>query len=191
MDTTDVRLVELAQNGDHEAFAQLIERYKDKIYRLGYRMLGNRQEAEDMTQETFLRVHTNLERYDGNYKFSTWIFRIGTNLCIDRLRKKKHFAFSLDAQTGEEEGVDRYSFIESDELSPEFQVILSESQKTVRRLIDSLPEKYKSIIVLRYLHDLSLNEISEITELPVTTVKTRMHRGRALLRKKIKNKAIF
>ena len=186
MNTIDIRLARLAQNGDQEAFAELIERYKDKIYRLGYRMLGNQQEAEDITQETFLRVHMNLEKYDGKHKFSTWIFRIGTNLCIDRMRKKRLAAYSLDAQIGDEEGTDGYSFVQSKDDSPENQVILSESQQRVRRIIDDLPEKYKSVIILFYLHDFSIKEISDVVEMPVATVKTRLHRGRELLRKKLK-----
>lgn len=191
MDTIDSRLIQLSQDGDQEAFAQLLERYANQIYRLCYRMLGNQHEAEDAVQETFLRVHMNLDRYDGNYKFSTWIFRICTNLCIDRLRKRKKTAYSLDSQMNDEEGTDGYAFLESKELTPEAQLILSESQRTVRRLIDDLPEKYKSIIVLRYLQDLSVKEISEVTGMPESTVKTRMHRGRELLRRKLKIESVF
>lgn len=85
----EARLAKLARNGDRNAFAELVELYKDKIFHLAYRMLNNKQEAEDAVQETFLRVYTNLHRYDENQKFSTWIFRIGTNLCIDKLRRRK------------------------------------------------------------------------------------------------------
>ena len=89
MNFVEARLAKLARNGDRNAFAELVELYKDKIFHLAYRMLNNKQEAEDAVQETFLRVYTNLHRYDENQKFSTWIFRIGTNLCIDKLRRRK------------------------------------------------------------------------------------------------------
>ncbi len=94
MNYVDARLAKLASQGDRGAFGELVNLYKDKIYHLGYRMLGNAQEAEDIVQETFMRVYTNMERYDDTQKFSTWIYRIGTNLCIDRLRKKKAFLLS-------------------------------------------------------------------------------------------------
>jgi RNA polymerase sigma-70 factor, ECF subfamily len=180
----ETRLALMARNGDRRAFAELVEMYKDKIYHLAYRMLGNRQEAEDAVQETFLKLYTNLHRYDDNLKFSTWLYRIGTNLCIDRLRKKRA-VYSLDAEVDGGEGADYYALMPSDEDTPEKQVILSETQMQIRHAIDTLPEKYKSVVVLRYLNDLSLQEISEVLNMPVTTVKTRVHRGREYLRKKL------
>ncbi|BAH41242.1 hypothetical protein BBR47_02650 [Brevibacillus brevis NBRC 100599] len=98
MDFVEKRLTQRAKRGDREAFAELIEIYKDKIFQLAYRMVGNRQDAEDIAQETFLRVYANLHSYDDSYKFSTWIYRIATNLCIDRGRKKRP-DFSLDEET--------------------------------------------------------------------------------------------
>ncbi len=89
MDFVEKRLTQRAKRGDREAFAELIEIYKDKIFQLAYRMVGNREDAEDIAQETFLRVYANLHAYDESYKFSTWIYRIATNLCIDRGRKKR------------------------------------------------------------------------------------------------------
>jgi len=180
----ETRLAKLARNGDRRAFAELVELYKDKIYHLGYRMLGNRQEAEDIVQETFMRLYSNLHRYDENQKFSTWIFRIATNLCIDRLRKRK-LTYSLDAEVNDGEGNDYYAMMSSDEDTPEKQVIVSETQRQIRKVIDNMPDKYKSIIVLRYLQDLSLQEISDVLDMPITTIKTRLHRGREYLRKKL------
>jgi RNA polymerase sigma-70 factor, ECF subfamily len=180
----EARLVKLARNGDRGAFAELVDMYKDKMYHLGYRMLGQAHEAEDLVQDTFLRVYTNLERYDENQKFSTWIYRIATNLSIDRLRKRKA-SYSLDAEMPDGEGADWYSLLPSDSETPEDEAVLSETQELIRKAIDTLPEKYKSVVVLRYLHDLSLQEISDVLHMPVTTVKTRVHRGREFLRKKL------
>jgi RNA polymerase sigma-70 factor, ECF subfamily len=187
----ETRLVRLSRDGDRRAFSELVDMYKDKIYYLAYRMLNNVQEAEDVVQETFLRVFKNLDRYDEKQKFSTWIYRIATNLSIDRLRKRKA-VYSLDAGMAPDgEGTDYYSTLASTDPSPEGQLILTETQQTIRRAIDQLPEKYKSVVILRYMHDMSLQEISEVLNMPVTTVKTRVHRGREYLRKKLENQSLI
>nr|WP_051109267.1 RNA polymerase sigma factor SigW [Paenibacillus ginsengihumi] len=180
----DTRLARLAKSGDRAAFAELVELYNDKIYHLAYRMLRNRHEAEEIVQETFLRVYMNLDKYDEQQKFSTWIYRIGTNLCIDRLRKRKP-NYSLDAEMSDGDGNDWYSTLPSEEDTPAEQLVLSETQQQIRATIDTLPDKYKAVVILRYLQDLSLQEISEALSMPVTTIKTRLHRGREFLRKKL------
>ena len=190
MNYVETRLAKLARNGDRRAFSELVDLYKDKIFHLAYRMLYNVEEAEDVVQETFLRVYSNLHRFDENQKFSTWIYRIGTNLCIDRLRRRKQ-TYSLDAEVSENEGADWYSMLPSDDRTPEGELILSETQEQVRKAIDALPEKYKSAVILRYLHDMSLQEISEILNMPVTTVKTRVHRGREYLRERLEKQTLL
>lgn len=187
MDNLDVRLAKLARKGDQRAFAEIVGLYKDKIFHLAYRMLNNRHEAEDIVQETFLRVYKSLDRYDENQKFSTWIYRIGTNLCIDRLRKRKP-SYSLDADMNDQEGMDGYSMIPSDDRTPESEMLLSETQRIIHQAIETLPAKYKTIMILRYIQDMSLQEISDVLNLPVTTIKTRVHRGREYLRKKLEFK---
>jgi len=180
----EARLVRLALKGDQGAFAQLVDLYQDKLFHMSYRMLNNRHEAEDVVQDTFLRVYRNLERYNETMKFSTWIYRIATNLCIDRLRRRKP-GFSLDAETEGHDGLDGYSMLPGDDRTPESETILSETKEIVRRAIDTLPAKYKSVMVLRYLEDMSLQEVGDVLDMPVTTVKTRVHRGREFLRKKL------
>ncbi|MFD3261610.1 RNA polymerase sigma factor SigW [Paenibacillus lentus] len=189
VDHFDVRLVKLARQGDQESFADLVDLYKDKIFHLAYRMLSNRHEAEDIVQETFLRVYKNWERYDEKQKFSTWLYRIATNLCIDRLRKRKP-NYYLDAEMNDQEGLDGYTLIPGDERTPESEYLLSETQQTIHYAIEGLPAKYKSVIILRYLQELSLSEISDVLDMPVTTVKTRLHRGREFLRKKLQYKVL-
>ncbi|MNH88638.1 ECF RNA polymerase sigma factor SigW [compost metagenome] len=189
IDNYDTRLAKLARKGDQGAFAEIVDLYKDKLFHLAYRMLNNRHEAEDIVQETFLRVHKNWMRYDENQKFSTWIYRIATNLCIDRLRKRKP-SYSLDAEMNDQEGMDGYTLIPGDNRTPESEYLVSETRETIHSAIESLPAKYKSVMVLRYLQELSLQEISDVLGMPVTTVKTRVHRGREFLRKKLENKHI-
>lgn len=184
MKSLEARLARMALKGDQRAFEELVDLYQNKLYHMAYRMLGGRQEAEDAVQETFLRVFRNLDRYDENMKFSTWIYRITTNLCIDKLRKRKP-TYSLDAEAGDHEGLDGYSMLPSDERTPESEAVLSETQQIIRNAIEHLPAKYKSVMVLRYLEDLSLQEIGDVLGMPVTTIKTRVHRGREFLRKRL------
>lgn len=172
--------------GDHNAFGEVVELYKDKVFQICFRMLGNRQEAEDLSQEAFVRAFVNIRSFNIDMKFSTWIYRIATNLCIDRLRKKKP-DYYLDAEVSGTEGLNMYSQIASDIALPEEEVESLELQETIQIEIMKLPEKYRSVIVLKYIEELSLKEISEILDLPVGTVKTRIHRGREALRKQLRH----
>ncbi len=189
MDVYEKRLLKLAKNGDRQAFAEIVDLYKDKIHSLGIRMLGNFQDAEDVAQETFMRVYANLHRYDDQYKISTWIYRIANNLCIDKIRKRKVRSnqVSLDAEIAGTDGLELYDTIKDYDPLPDQQVLQHELQDKVKDAILSLAPKYRSIMTLKYLEDLSLQEISEIVGLPAATVKTRVHRGREALRKKLRD----
>lgn len=182
MELNEKKLVKRIKKGDQQAFAELVTEYKDKLFNVAYRMLGNRQEAEDVVQESFLRVYSNIGQYDANYKLSTWIYRITTNLCIDRLRKKKVAVDSLDEEFTENEGQTLYDRLSSREPTPEEAALIQETQAVVQYAIDQLPPAYRAAIVLRYIHDLSMQEISDILQIPVPTVKTRLHRGREALK---------
>ncbi|MGP7819751.1 RNA polymerase sigma factor SigW [Niallia sp. 01092] len=171
--------------GDQNAFGEIIEIYKDKVFQICFRMLGNRHEAEDMAQEAFIRAYVNISRFNIELKFSTWLYRIATNLCIDRIRKKKP-DYYLDAEVPGTEGLNMYSQLAANTRLPEEDVESLELQALIQREISKLPEKYRAVIVLKYIEELSLNEISEILELPLGTVKTRIHRGREALRKQLR-----
>ncbi|RDU34870.1 RNA polymerase sigma factor SigW [Neobacillus piezotolerans] len=186
MDALVKKRIKQIKKGDQDAFAEIVELYKDKLYQLGYRMLGNRHEAEEIAQEAFIRAYVNINSYNQEYKFSTWLYRIATNLCIDRIRKKKP-DYYLDAEMAGTEGLTLYSRIPSDSPLPEKEVEMMELQETIQGEIVKLPEKYRSVIVLKYIEELSLNEISEILDLPLGTVKTRIHRGREALRKQLRH----
>ncbi|NQD67630.1 RNA polymerase sigma factor SigW [Bacillus haikouensis] len=172
--------------GDQSAFAELVELYKDKVFQICYRMLGNRHEAEDIAQEAFIRAYVNIETFNQKRKFSTWLFRIATNLCIDRIRKKKP-DYYLDAEVAGTDGLTMYSQVAADVQMPEDEVENMELQETIQKEISKLPEKYRSVIVLKYIEELPLQEISEILDMPLGTVKTRVHRGREALRKQLKS----
>ncbi|WP_062353312.1 RNA polymerase sigma factor SigW [Bacillus kwashiorkori] len=186
MDEIVKKRIKEVLKGDHNAFGEIVELYKDKVYQLCYRMLGNSHEAEDIAQEAFIRAYVNIERYHIDRKFSTWLYRIATNLCIDRIRKKKP-DYYLDAEVAGTEGLTMYSQIAADGVLPEDEVASIELQGQIQREILNLPDKYRSVIVLRYIEELSLNEISEVLDLPIGTVKTRIHRGREALRKRLRH----
>ncbi len=186
MDIVVKKRIKQVLKGDQDAFAELVELYKDKVFQICYRMLGNRHEAEDIAQEAFLRAYVNIESFNQNRKFSTWLFRIATNLCIDRIRKKKPDYF-LDAEVAGTEGLTMYSQVAADVQLPEDEVENMELQETIQEEISKLPEKYRSVIVLKYIEELPLQEISDILDLPLGTVKTRVHRGREALRKQLRS----
>ncbi|WP_203247912.1 RNA polymerase sigma factor SigW [Sporosarcina beigongshangi] len=186
MDDLVNRRVNEVLKGRQDAFEEIVTLFQHRLYQVCYRMLGNAQEAEDIAQEAFVRAYTNIHTYDQNRKFSTWLFRIATNLCIDRIRKKKP-DYYLDAEVPGTEGLNMYSQIAAPDELPEEQVEKMEMQERIHYEIGRLPDKYRSVIILRYIEELPLQEISDILKLPLGTVKTRVHRGREALRKQMSN----
>ncbi|CAM3286817.1 RNA polymerase sigma factor SigW [Sporolactobacillus spathodeae] len=182
MEAKEKRLIKKIKKGDHQAFAEMVDKYKNKVYVICFRMVGNKQEAEDLSQETFLRAYRYIGQYDMERKFSTWLFRIATNLSIDALRRRKP-GVSLDAELPGTEGLALEAILPDNQASPDEKMVQNELETAVQKEIQRLPEKYRTAIVLKYLEDLSLKEISEIMDIPVATVKTRIHRGREQLRK--------
>ncbi|MFZ3590288.1 RNA polymerase sigma factor SigW [Bacillus sp. DJP31] len=185
METIIKNRIKQVKNGDQNAFSEIVELYKDKVYQLCYRMLGNSHEAEDIAQEAFIRAYINIESFHIDKKFSTWLYRIATNLAIDRIRKKKP-DYYLDAEVTGTEGLTMYSQVAADVPLPEEEVESLELQQSVQIQILRLPEKYRAVIVLKYIEELSLKEISEVLGLPISTIKTRIHRGREALRKQLR-----
>ncbi|MEH7125580.1 RNA polymerase sigma factor SigW [Bacillus sp. JJ1532] len=186
METIVKKRIKQVLKGDQDSYAEIVEIYKEKVYMICYRMLGNRHEAEDIAQEAFLRAYVNIHSFNINLKFSSWLYRIATNLCIDRMRKKKP-DYYLDAEVAGTDGLTMYSQIAADTSLPEEDLESLELQETIQREISKLPEKYRTVIVLKYIEELSLNEISKILDLPLGTVKTRIHRGREALRTQLRH----
>ncbi|MBM7649513.1 RNA polymerase sigma-70 factor (ECF subfamily) [Bacillus ectoiniformans] len=180
------RRIKQVLKGDQNAFGEIVELYKEKVYQICFRMLWNRHEAEDAAQETFIKAFINIHTYNPDKKFTTWLYRIATNLCIDKIRKAKP-DYHLDAEVAGTDGLNMYSQISSDDKLPEEEVESMELQETIQSAILKLPEKYRSVIVLKYIEELPLQDISEILDLPLGTVKTRVHRGREALRKYLRN----
>lgn len=178
--------IKQVKKGDQSAFEDVVGIFQNRIYQHCLRMVGNTHEAEDLAQEAFIRAYINIYSFDNNRKFSTWLYRIATNLTIDRLRKRKP-DYYLDAEIKGTEGLNMYSQLATDERLPEEEVEGLELQNHIHQEIASLPPIYRSIIILRYLEEFTLKEISEIMDIPLGTVKTRIHRGREALRKKLRH----
>lgn len=171
---SDTALVELVLNGDQDVFSVLVERYKDAVQNLAYRMLGNATEAEDITQETFVRAYTQLGTYKPVHKFSTWLLSIASHLAIDQLRRRRFLALPL-------EDVPFLEWIVDVGMSPEQSALQGEQQDEIQKYLQMLPSKYRAVIVLRYWHDFSYEEIARALSLTQPLVKARLHRARELL----------
>jgi RNA polymerase sigma-70 factor (ECF subfamily) len=171
---SDAALVELVLNGDQDVFSVLVERYKDAVQNLAYRMLGNTTEAEDVTQETFVRAYTQLSTYKSVHKFSTWLLSIASHLSIDQLRRRRFLALPL-------EDVPFLEWIVDVGVGPEQSALQGEQQDEIQKYLQLLPSKYRAVIVLRYWHDFSYEEIAQVLNLTQPLVKARLHRARELL----------
>jgi RNA polymerase sigma-70 factor (ECF subfamily) len=178
----DFSLVERAKTGNQKAYAELMQRYKDSIFFMVLKMVNNKDDAMDITVTTFAKAFENLEKYRPEFAFSTWLFRIATNGSIDFIRKKKLATTSIDAMGGSgENGDDRIFEIKSDGLNPEETSIKKQQTEQLKEIIDKLPARYKTLIILRYFDELSYEEIAERLDLPLGTVKAQLFRGRDLL----------
>lgn len=173
-DDSDDSCVLRALAGDDNAFVTLVERYKRAVYSLAYRLLSNATDAEDAAQETFVRAYTRLNTYQPGSRFGSWLLSITSHWCIDFLRRRR--AVSLDE-------LEVRPVAESPNEHPEMLAMQSERRDEVQRWLSNLPAPYRSVLVLRYWHDLSYSEISESTGLPVSTIRMRLFRARQLLAK--------
>jgi len=182
----DFKLVELAKNGDQNAFAELMKRYNRSLYHTILKMIRNVDDAEDLTIEAFAKAFKNLDKFKEDYTFSTWLFRIATNNCIDFIRKKKMNTLSINnmftGEGGEEVGLDI-----PDESNPQEEAIRSQKIALMQNLVSKLPTKYRKLVTMRYFEEMAYQEIATELELPIGTVKAQLHRARELLYDMIKN----
>ena len=180
---SDAALVELVLADDQDAFTVLVERYKDAVQNLAYRMLSNAAEAEDVTQETFVRAYTQLATYKPAHKFSTWLLSIASHLAIDQLRRRRFLALPL-------EDVPFLDWIADVGTGPEQSALEGEQQDEVQTYLQRLPGKYRAVIVLRYWYDFSYEEIARTLNLTPALVKARLHRARELLARYMKQNSV-
>ncbi|MGI9038187.1 MAG: sigma-70 family RNA polymerase sigma factor [Gemmatimonadota bacterium] len=184
-DRSDSDLAGLARNGDERAARELVERFQRPVFSIVYRMVRDRELAEDLAQEAFVRTFNNLDRYDPTYKFSSWLFKIAYNLTVDHLRRKRPQTVSIhgapDAMTADEQGATAVT-LESDEEMPDDRLEALELAQEMERAIGTLREDYRTAIVLRHVEGRAYEEIAEIMDIPLGTVKTYIFRARRQLR---------
>lgn len=179
---TDATLVTWARDGNQAALCELIHRYEHKTYNLAYRLMGNHADAADAAQEALVRVYTHLHHFRGDSAFSTWLFRVVTNTCLDELRRRGRLRYaSLDNPVATEESLLPRQSVAEDE-GPVEVAERREVQAAVQRAINRLPDEYRTVVVLRDLHDYSYHEIADVLGTSVGTVKSRLHRARQALR---------
>lgn len=181
-DNTILEWIQQAKKGNQEAFAELVYNYQDAVYNLTYRMLGERAEAEDAAQETFLRAYLHLYRYDAERSFKTWLLSIASNHCIDRLRKRRIRWLSLDDPLPSESAL----ALSSTEPTPEEWSLSNERGKSIQVLLDELAPEYRAAVVLRYWYDYSYIEIAQTLETTESAIKSRLFRARQMLAEKLR-----
>ena len=175
----DFMLVEKALAGDQKAFADLLGRYRDAIYFMLLKMVNNPSDAEDLTIEAFGKAFKNINQYTPSFAFSTWLFKIATNNCIDFIRKKRAATISLD-QSNDDPDTSSVT-LASDTPDPEEHLINSQKVKLLRGVVNKLKPRYRTLVELRYFREFSYEEISEELNLPIGTVKAQLFRARELL----------
>ena len=163
-----------ARKGDVDAFGRVVEAFQKPVFNLCYRMLGNREDAEDAAQESFWRAFQGLAKYDFQRSFGTWMLSIAAHYCIDRLRRKKPLLLSLESLLPEDDAPDETP-------DPESQTHRKQEQEEVQRLLAMLGREERSMIVMRYWHDMSYEEIARALRVSVGAVKSRLHRARNTL----------
>ena len=179
----EARLIKRAQNGDSKAFEILIEAHFKKIYNIAYRMAGNPDDASDMTQEVMIKLFRNINSFEGNSKFSTWVYRVATNTCLDELKKlRRHSTYSINSEISTADGEFMYE-VEDTSPTPDLEVERGELADMVAKAIAALNPEHRAIITLRDIQEFSYEEIANILNLSEGTVKSRLSRARMQLKK--------
>ncbi|GAB7086428.1 RNA polymerase sigma factor [Marinifilum fragile] len=184
----DYRLVQASVNGDQKAYEELFKRYKDAIFFMLLKMVNNKNDAEDLTFEAFGKAFRNIRQYSPKYAFSTWLFKIASNNCIDFLRKKRGNTISIDGKDDAEN--ERTITLESSGLNPEQEFVKKQKAKIMRNEVGKLKERYRRLIELRYFEEFSYEEIAQELKLPIGTVKAQLFRARELLFNNLKDSEV-
>jgi len=185
----DYHLVKAAiDTGDQKAYAELMNNYRDSLYFMLLKMTNNPHDADDLTIEAFGKAFKKLHQYTPDFAFSTWLFKIASNNCIDFMRKKKKNTFSMNKTSDDkEEGDELANMIPSDLLDPEEKVIKKEKIELMREVVARLKPHYRKLIELRYFKEFSYEEISNELNLPLGTVKAQLYRAREFISNILKN----
>tara|TARA_B100001287_G_scaffold275587_1_gene283645 strand:- start:14205 stop:14822 length:618 start_codon:yes stop_codon:yes gene_type:complete len=184
----DYQLVlKATQKKDQQAFAELMDRYKDAIYFMLLKMVNNSDDAEDLTIEAFGKAFNRLNQYTPSYAFSTWLFKIASNNCIDFLRKKKKNVMSIDNRIANKDGDEIMIELKSDCMTPEQMTMRDQKIQLMRFYVKKLKPRYETLVEMRYFKEMSYEEISSELSIPLGTVKAQLFRAREFLQKIMKN----
>ena len=187
MEKTDTQLIEDYLNGDKNVFDEIVNRYLKTVYNFVYRLVGNTKEAEDITQEVFLKVWKNLKKFDREKSFKTWIFSIAKNTAIDFLRKRKDIPISFFDNDDEENFLEN-TLIDEEPLADKV-IELEYNKKEIEKVMLDLTVVQREVIILKYLNEMSLSEVSEIMNIPKETVKSHHRRALIKMKKKLESSA--
>ncbi len=183
----DLVLVEKAKNGEESAFSELLQRYRDTIFFMLLKKVNNEIDAEDLTIEAFGKAFNNIHQYTPSFAFSTWLFKIANNNCIDFLRKQKKKTYPIGAYVHDEENRQSVD-VPTTLLDPEERMIKDQKAEMLKDIIRQLKPRYSTLIKLRYYREMSYAEIAEELDIPLGTVKAQLYRSRGLLQAMLKPK---
>lgn len=183
----DLALVEKAKNGDQSAYAELMDRYREAVYYMLLKMVKNSDDAEDLTIEAFGKAFDRLTQYSPSFAFSTWLFKIASNNCIDFIRKKRVHLTSMDHAYSNSDGQSIKIDVPSNTNDPEEVVIKQQKVKMMREVVSKLKPRYRDLIEKRYFQELTYEEIAEDMDIPLGTVKAQLFRAREFMAKMMKN----
>lgn len=183
----DRELVAAAKRGEPGAFETLLKKYRKSVYYMLLKMVKNADDAEDLTQEAFAKAFNSIDKFDSKFAFSTWLFRIATNNCIDYIRKKRVTTVSFDAPVEGDDGSNMKFDVRTDDLDPNESMLKKQRKRYLNMAIDKLPEKYRTLVELRYFQELSYEEVAQELDIPLGTVKAQLFRARELLNQELKN----
>jgi RNA polymerase sigma factor (sigma-70 family) len=186
----DRELIEKAKKGDEGAYRVLLSRYERAVYNICYRMVRDKEEARDLAQEAFMKVFAMLDRYNPSYAFSNWLLKITSNLCIDAMRKRRIDTLPMDEPIRSARGDIERQYA-SPMAAPDKTLLDKERMALLRRAIDNLPDHYRIMIVLRHQEDRTYDDIARILDLPLGTVKARIHRAREMLKNALEGEDIW
>jgi RNA polymerase sigma factor (sigma-70 family) len=184
----DLELVKLAQNGDQMAYSKLLEKYRESVYYTMLRMVKNPDDADDLTIEAFGKAFNRIHQYSPNFAFSTWLFKIASNNCIDFIRKKRIKTSSMDTGMTTSDGDVVFYDASCDRPDPSEHMIQKQKAAAMRDVVDQLKPRYKELIKKRYFEELSYEEIAEELNIPLGTVKAQLFRARDFLSNLMENK---
>lgn len=183
----DSRNIKKAIKGDQTAYRAILKKYHDQVYNLLYRMVHDKDEVEDLTQEAFIKAFNSLKNFNEEFAFSTWLYKIATNNCIDYIRRKKLATFSIDKPLESKDG--EYSFeLPDTTYEPDKTLIAGQRTKVLEDAINALPEKYRQVIIMRHSEDMDYQQIADQLKLPLGTIKAHIFRAREILHKKLRKK---